>query len=72
MAEKRFSFANRTHLGAMIGLMIAMGDLCPKCHWGTRKTSKRWARCKSCGERVERISSAEAVRRRRKTLAGDA
>jgi len=28
--------------------------MCPKCGFGTRAISKRWARCKRCGARVER------------------
>jgi tRNA(Ile2) C34 agmatinyltransferase TiaS len=36
------------------GLLALMGAMCPKCGHGTRVTSKRWAKCKKCGERVER------------------
>ena len=35
-------------------ILLKQGDLCPKCFQGTRATSKRWARCRECGERVER------------------
>jgi hypothetical protein len=52
---ERFSFANRDHLSAFVGLLYATGALCPKCGWGTRATSKRWSRCRKCDERVARI-----------------
>ena len=35
-------------------VLFAMGAMCPKCGYGTRNTSKNWARCKKCGERVRR------------------
>jgi uncharacterized protein (DUF983 family) len=38
----------------MFSALIFMGEMCPKCGHGTRVTSKRWAKCKKCGERVER------------------
>lgn len=47
------------HLGGirlMCQLLIFQGAMCPKCGFGTRVTSKRWAKCKKCGERVERRS----------------
>jgi len=42
-------------LGLVLGLLAASGAMCPKCGHGTRATSKKWARCKKCGERVERV-----------------
>lgn len=35
-------------------LLVYVGAMCPKCFHGTRRTSKRWAKCTHCGERVER------------------
>ena len=35
-------------------LLVGSGAMCPKCGYGTRATSKRWAKCKKCGHRVER------------------
>lgn len=49
-----FSLANRHHLEMFVTLLVAMGAACPKCGHGTRVTSKRWAKCKHCGERVQR------------------
>lgn len=49
-----FSLANRQHLMTFMGVLLHMGALCPKCGYATRNTSKRWAKCKRCGERVER------------------
>jgi uncharacterized protein (DUF983 family) len=40
-------------------ILVAMGGMCPKCGHGTRKTSKRWAKCKACGERVRRHTEDE-------------
>lgn len=37
-----------------IAVLIAEGSMCPKCGMGTYVTSKRWARCKACGELVPR------------------
>lgn len=41
-------------LELFVELLFYTGAMCPKCGYGTRATSKRWARCKKCGERVER------------------
>lgn len=46
--------ANRTGLAFMLALLMGSGALCPKCGFGTKATSKRWARCKKCGTRVSR------------------
>ena len=43
-------------LALFVGLLSYSGAMCPKCGHGTRRTSKRWAKCKKCGERVERRS----------------
>lgn len=58
MAE-RFSLANKRHLSLVLAIMVASGSMCPKCGHGTRATSKRWAKCKKCGERVPRRSLSE-------------
>lgn len=39
-------------------ILLRDGSMCPVCGFGTRATSKKWARCKRCGERVERNYSA--------------
>ena len=46
--------ATQQGLDMMLTLLVHTGAMCPKCGFGTRRTSKRWARCKKCGERVER------------------
>ena len=46
--------AHKKGIGLVLGIMIYKGDMCHKCGHATRVTSKRWARCKKCGERVER------------------
>ena len=46
--------AHERGLKLLIGLLLAQGAMCPTCGYGTRVESRRWARCKKCGERVER------------------
>jgi hypothetical protein len=46
--------ANKTGLALMLALLLHTGALCEKCGSGTRKTSKRWAKCRACGHRNER------------------
>jgi len=46
--------ANKDGIAIVIALMIHSGGMCPKCGHGTRATSRKWAKCKKCGERVER------------------
>jgi uncharacterized protein (DUF983 family) len=46
--------ASKTGLALVLGILVRDGDMCPKCGHGTRVTSKRWARCKKCGERCRR------------------
>lgn len=49
----RYPLATKTGIELMLGYLMANGAMCPKCGYGTRKTSKRWARCKRCNERVQ-------------------
>ena len=46
--------ARRDGLALVLALLLGSGAMCPKCGFGTRVTSKRWAKCKRCGERVLR------------------
>lgn len=46
--------ASRDGIALTLGILFGMGAMCPKCGYGTRVTSKRWAKCKKCGERVAR------------------
>jgi tRNA(Ile2) C34 agmatinyltransferase TiaS len=46
--------ASKQGLELFLCALIYTGALCPKCGYGTRVTSKRWRKCKKCGERVER------------------
>ena len=54
---KEFDFTSKRGLASLIGLLMLDGSMCPKCGYGTRKTSKNWRRCKreSCGERIHMI-----------------
>ena len=51
--------AHKDGINLVIGLLMASGAMCPKCGFGTRVTSKKWARCKKCGERVERVKMSD-------------
>jgi len=57
--SEKFTLANKNHLSFFLEVLVAMGALCPVCGKGTRRTSKRWARCKECGERVRRHTEEE-------------
>lgn len=46
--------ATQQGLGLLVVGLVHMGAMCPKCGYGTRVTSKRWSKCKKCGNRVER------------------
>lgn len=46
--------ATKQGLELFVGLLAFTGALCPKCGFGTRAVSKKWRKCKKCGERVER------------------
>lgn len=50
-----FCIADKPHFETLIALLTTSGAMCPKCGFGTRKTSKNWRRCKRCGERVKDI-----------------
>ena len=51
--------AHKDGINLVFGLLMASGAMCPKCDYGTRVTSKKWARCKKCGERVERVKMSD-------------
>lgn len=50
----KHALAHMDGLRLMLKLLMFQGAMCPKCGFGTRVTSKRWSKCKRCGERVER------------------
>lgn len=49
---RHYPFATKTGIELLFAMLLHEGAMCPKCGFGTKKTSKRWARCKRCGERV--------------------
>ena len=51
--------AHKDGIRLVFVLLMASGAMCPKCGFGTRVTSKRWAHCKKCGERVERVKMSD-------------
>jgi hypothetical protein len=55
---KQFSFADKPYFENLISLLMLTGAACPKCGYGTRKTSKNWRRCKreTCQERIHMIT----------------
>jgi hypothetical protein len=52
---REFSIADRPNFENLIALLLLDGSMCPKCGYGTRKTSKYWRQCKQCGERIHLI-----------------
>lgn len=52
--------ANRAGIDLFAALLTASGAACSECGYGTRATSKRWAKCKRCGHRVRRRTMDEA------------
>ena len=59
MTDAMRVLATEKGLQTFVECLIYMGAMCPKCAHGTRATSKRWAKCKKCGERVERRKLTE-------------
>ena len=54
MTDEKKVLTTREGIGFMVGFLVGTGAMCPKCGYGTRVTSKRWARCKKCNRRVAR------------------
>lgn len=52
--RRKHPLATLEGLELIVTLLVHSGAMCPKCGYGTRTTSKNWARCKRCGERVAR------------------
>lgn len=46
--------ATKRGIRMMWRLLLHTGAMCEKCGYGTRRTSKNWARCKKCGHRNRR------------------
>lgn len=53
-AARKHPLATLGGIELMLALMVGSGGMCIKCGHGTRVTSKRWAKCKSCGHRNQR------------------
>lgn len=47
--ERQFSIADKPHLENLFAILMLTGCACPKCGYGTRKTSNLWRRCKRKG-----------------------
>ena len=48
--------ATKIGIEMMVAMLLHDGAMCHKCGYGTRVTSKRWAKCKRCGERWQRVA----------------
>jgi hypothetical protein len=58
----RHPLATQDGISLVYALLFVSGSMCPDCGYGTRATSKRWARCKKCGRsRIPRCSMDEAA-----------
>ncbi len=51
---KKHPFATKKGIEMLFAMLLHEGAMCPKCGYGTKVTSNRWAKCKRCGERVSR------------------
>lgn len=58
---KEFCLGDKENMMDFIGLLMVQGAMCPKCGYGTRKTSKNWRRCKrpECGERIHMVPATK-------------
>lgn len=59
----RPTFATPHGLSLIVAMMVVEGAWCVDCGHGTRMTSKHWARCLKCGERVPRLDTLTAGER---------
>lgn len=61
--KKQFTFVDEPFFSNLIALLMANGSMCPKCGYGTRKTSKNWRRCKreTCGERLHLVPATKEI-----------
>lgn len=50
--HSKYPFASKIGIEMLFSMLLHDGAMCPKCGYATKKTSKRWAKCKKCGERV--------------------
>lgn len=55
MSANTHLFAHKEGISLMFGLLITGGAMCPRCGHGTRAISKKWALCKKCGVKVQRV-----------------
>lgn len=51
--------ATRHGIEFVLAFLVGTGGLCVVCNYGTRVTSKRWAKCKKCGARIQRFSDED-------------
>lgn len=58
---KEFCLADKSNLINLLALLMIDGSMCPKCGFGTRKTSANWRRCKrpECGERIHMVPATQ-------------
>lgn len=58
---KEFCLADKPNMVNFVALLMVSGAACPKCGYGTRKTSKNWRRCKrpECGERIHMVEATK-------------
>lgn len=58
---KEFCLANKADAVSLFALLMVDGAMCPKCGYGTRKTSTNRRRCKrpECGERIHMVPATK-------------
>ena len=60
---RRYPLATKTGIELMFAILLNNGSMCPRCGYGTKVTSKRWAICKRCGERVTRNNNLQKTKK---------
>lgn len=57
MGSMNHVLSSQDGLSLFMSMLVVDGAWCVDCGFGTRMTSRAWARCRKCGQRVPRLSS---------------
>lgn len=48
--------ATKDGLEIFLAILFHRGAMCDDCGYGTKVINKRWAKCKKCGKKVQRMT----------------